>query len=146
MFEKESLLLIDAVLDGEEAVVAETIAKIHSEYASAIRYNDENALSSVLTIAFLSTLQYYFKPVRELPTGRGFADFVYLPKPRYLTSYPALVVELKWNHSAQTALQQIKERQYTQALEQYTGNILLVGISYDKKTKAHTCCIEQLKK
>lgn len=145
-FERESLLLLDAVLAKEETGVAEAIGKIHNEYTSAIRYNDENSLSSVLAIAFLSTLRYYFKPIRELPTGRGFADFIYLPKPRYLMSYPALVVELKWNHNAQTALQQIKERHYTQSLEQYTGNILLIGINYDKKSKEHTCCIEQLKK
>lgn len=54
-------------------------------------------------------MQYYFKPVRELPTGRGFADFVYLPKPEYRADYPALIVELKWNQSAQTAMQQMKE-------------------------------------
>lgn len=91
-------------------------------------------------------MQYYFKPIREFPTGRGFADFVYLPKPRYKENYPALIVELKWNQSAKTALEQIKERNYTQTLEQYTGNMLLVGINYDKKSKEHTCCIEQVKK
>ena len=145
-FEMESTQLLNAVLDGETAIVADSIAKLHDEYASSIHYNDENSLSSVLTIAFLSTMQYYFKPIREFPTGRGFADFVYLPKPRYKANYPALVVELKWNKNAQTALAQIKERNYTQALEQYTGNILLVGINYDKKSKEHTCCIEQIKK
>ena len=62
-------------------------------------------------------MQYYFKPVRELPTGRGFADFVYIPKPEYKADYPALVVELKWNRTADTALQQIKDRKYPQSLE-----------------------------
>ena len=145
-FEMESTQLLNAVLDGEAAIVADSIAKLHDDYASSIRYNDENSLSSVLTIAFLSTMQYYFKPIRELPTGRGFADFVYIPKPRYKNDYPALVVELKWNKSAKTALEQIKQRHYTQALEQYTGNILLVGINYDTKSKEHTCRIEQVKK
>ena len=55
-------------------------------------------------------MQFYFKPIRELPTGRGFADFVFIPKPEYMKDYPALVVELKWNQNAQTAMQQIKER------------------------------------
>ena len=59
--------------------VAEGIEKIHTEYASTIQYNNENSLSSVLTIAYLSAMQYYFKPIRELPTGRGFADFVFIP-------------------------------------------------------------------
>lgn len=76
--------------------VAEGIEKIHMEYASVIQYHNENSLSSVLTIAYLSTMQYYFKPVRELPAGRGFADFVYIPKTEYKADYPALVVEQKW--------------------------------------------------
>ena len=88
-------------------------------------------------------MQYYFKPIREFPTGRGFADFVYLPKPEYSRDYPALVIELKWNRNAQTAIQQIKDRQYPEAVANYTGNILLVGISYDKKQKAHNCVIEK---
>ena len=126
--------------------MADQIEKIHSEYASVIQYNDENSLSSVLAIAYLSAMQYYFKPIRELPTGRGFADFVFLPKPEYRNYYPALVVELKWNKSAKSALQQIKDRKYPASIERYTGDILLVGINYDKKTKEHECVIEQYEK
>ena len=130
----------------DEEAVAEGIEKIHMEYASAIQYNNENSLSSVLTIAYLSAMQYYFKPIQELPTGRGFADFVFLPKPEYRNDYPTLVVELKWNKSAKSALQQIKDRKYPASIEQYTGDILLVGINYDKKTKKHECVIEQYEK
>ena len=130
----------------ENDIVAKMIGQIHDEYASGIQYNNENSLSSVLTIAYLGAMNYYFKPVRELPTGRGFADFVYIPKPEYKADYPALVVELKWNKTADTALQQIKDRKYPQSLEPYTGNILLVGINYDKKTKEHSCVIENDKK
>ena len=79
-------------------------------YTSVIQYHDENSLSSVISIAYLSAMQYYFKPVREMPTGRGFADFVFLPKPEYIQQYPAMVVELKWNKSAQTALNQIADK------------------------------------
>ena len=75
-----------------------------------------SSLCSVLTIAYLSSMSYYFKPVRELPTGRGFADFVYIPKPEYIDDYPALVIELKWNKKAVTALQQIKERKYPDSI------------------------------
>ena len=92
------------------------------------------------------SLQYYFKPIRELPTGRGFADFVYIPKPEYAPDYPALLVELKWNKNAKTALQQIKDKKYPDSLLQYTGNLLLVGINYDKKTKVHQCLIEEFEK
>ena len=91
-------------------------------------------------------MQYYFKPVRELPAGRGFADFVYIPKPEYRQDYPALIVELKWNQNAQTALQQIREKRYPESVSDYTGDILLVAINYDKKTKEHQCLIEQYKK
>ena len=144
VFQKESLALLDATLDMEEDTVAASIEKIHNDYASSIEYNNENSLSSVLTIAYLSSMQYYFKPIRELPTGRGFADFVYIPKPMYKSDYPALVVELKWNKAAKTAVEQIRNRKYTQALEQFAGDILLVGINYDKKSKEHTCVIERL--
>ena len=91
------------------------------------KYNNENSLSSVLTIGYLSTIQYYFKPVRELPTGRGFADFVYIPKPEYRSDYPALIIELKWNQKAQTALQQIKEKQYPDSVLDYTGDFCWLG-------------------
>ena len=134
-----------AFIPNEEAV-AEEIEKIHMEYISDIKYNKENSLSSVLAIAYLSSMEYYFKPVLELPTGRGFTDFVFLPKPEYISSYPALVVELKWNKSAKTALQQIKERKYPESIKQYTGDILLVGVNYDKKTKKHLCLIESYEK
>ncbi len=87
-------------------------------------------------------MQYYFKPVRELPTGRGFADFIFLPKPEYKNDYPALVVELKWNKNAKTALQQIMEKKYPDSIRDYAGDILLVGINYDKDRKKHECLIE----
>lgn len=145
-FEYQSEQLLEATLDREETLVADYIEQIHMEYASAIQYHNENSLSSVLTIAYLSAMKYYFKPIRELPTGRGFSDFVFIPKEEYRVDYPALVVELKWNKSAHTALQQIKDKKYPESLLQYTGNILLVGIDYDKKSKAHECVIEEYKK
>ena len=145
-FQQDSERMLDATLDMDEATVAAQIEKIHCEYASAIQYNNENSLSSVLTIAYLGAMEYYFKPVRELPTGRGFADFVYVPKPEYRKDYPALLVELKWNKNAETALMQIREKQYPSVIQDYTGELLLVGISYDKETKEHLCRIEKYEK
>ncbi len=110
LFEQGSESLLDATLDMNGEAVAEQIEKIHNEYVSVIQYNNENSLSSVLTVAYLSAMQYYFKPVRELPTGREFADFVYIPKPEYREDYLAMVVELKWNKNAKTALDQKKTR------------------------------------
>ena len=143
-FQRISQNLLEATLDMDGDCVAGFIEKIHAEYASVIQYNNENALSSVLTIAYLSAMQYYFIPVREMPTGRGFADFVFIPRMEYVRDYPALLVELKWNKSAETAIRQIKERKYPESLKSYTGDILLVGINYDKKTKEHQCLIEKL--
>ena len=145
-FQQESESLLDATLDMDGEAVSAQIEKIHNEYASSIQYNNENSLSSVLAIAYLSAMQYYFKPVRELPTGRGFADFVFLPKPEYRNDYPAMVVELKWNKEAMTAMQQIKEKRYSESILSYTGDILLVGINYDKDTKEHQCLIEKYEK
>ena len=144
MFQQESQTLLDATLDMDNETVAAQIEKIHNEYASVIRYHDENSLSSVLAIAYLGTMQYYFKPVREFPTGRGFADFIFIPKPEYKSAYPALVVELKWNQRVQTAIQQIKDRKYPSSISDYTGDILLVRINYDKKSKKHQCIIEKV--
>lgn len=145
-FQQESRKLLAATLSMDEKQVAAEIDKIHSEYTSAIRYNDENSLSSTITIAYLGAMQYYFKPVRELPTGRGFADFVFIPKPEYKSTYPALVVELKWNQDTTTALQQIKDKKYPESILDYTGEILLVGINYDKTSKEHQCRIEKYEK
>ena len=142
-FQQESEKLLEATWEMDAETVAEQIEKIHAEYTSVIQYNNENSLSSVLSIAYLSAIKYYFKPIRELPTGRGFADFVFIPKPLYRDYYPALLVELKWNKDAETALNQIKERKYPESLQQYTGDILLVGINYDKKEKVHRCVIEK---
>ena len=141
-FQRESEELLDATLNLEEEIVAQKIEKIHDQYASAVQYNNENSLSSVLAIAYLSSMQYYFKPIRELPTGRGFADFVFIPKKEYAGEYPALIIELKWNKSARTAIQQIKEKKYPESVASYTGELLLIGISYDKKSKIHQCVIE----
>lgn len=145
-FQRESEELLDATLDLDSDTVAEKIEKIHMEYASAIQYNNENSLSSVLTIAYLSAMRYYFKPVREMPAGRGFADFVFIPKFEYAKNYPALVVELKWNKTAETAMQQIKDKKYPESIAHFSGDILLVGINYDKKTKEHQCQIEKYQK
>lgn len=145
-FQKQSDNLLEATLAMDSDIVAKQMEKIHMEFVSSIQYNDENSLSSVLAIAYLSTMQYYFKPIRELPAGRGFADFIFIPKMEFMQNYPALVVELKWNQSAETAIQEIKKKNYPASIESYTGNILLVGINYDKKSKKHQCLIEQYKK
>ena len=142
-FQKESEQLLRDTLQMDGDAVAKEIEKIHREYVSVIQYNNENSLSSVLSIAYLSAMQYYFKPIREFPAGRGFADFVFIPKPEFQKFYPALVVELKWNKDVKTALDQIKDRKYPDSVACYAGELLMVGINYNEKTKEHEWRIEK---
>lgn len=134
----EELLRHTWVLDGK--AVAEGIAAIHNETASMLKYNSENALTCTVLMAYYSAKAYYVNPIMELPSGKGFADVVYLPKRE--VNCPALVVELKWNKSAEGAIRQIKDKQYGSWIEGYTGEILLVGIDYDEE-KGHECMIEK---
>ena len=78
--------------------------------------------------------------IREMTSGKGFADVVFIP---FYTGDPALIIELKRNDSAGSALRQIRDRQYYDSLKHYQGNLLFVGISYDEKMKTHTCRIEK---
>ena len=121
--------------------VANGIQEAHFETAH-IQYNDENALSYTISLALYAARNFYTIQ-REFPGGKGFADLVFLPRKRF-PDKPALVVELKWDKSATGAIQQIKEKEYCKSLEEYRGNILLVGINYDKKTREHECEIEEL--
>lgn len=142
-FQQLSEDVLDATLEKNEQVLAQLMEQVHTDYASAIAYNNESSLAAVLAIAYLHAMQYYFKPIREMPLGRGFADFVYIPKAQYRQAYPALLIELKWNAMADTAIKQIKEKKYPASLQSYADDILLVGINYDKKTKQHSCRIEE---
>ena len=138
----EELLRSTWALDGE--AVAAGMSAIHDETASLLKYNNENSLTCTVLMAYYSTKAYYMNPIMELPSGKGYADVVYLPKRGI--GRPALVVELKWNKSARGAIAQIKDRQYAAWIADYTGDILLVGISYDKKSKEHACLIETWRK
>lgn len=141
---KASEKLLEDTLNEDAEHVAQALDKAHMEAASILTYNDENSLSCAIGLAYYSARKDY-RLIREFPTGRGFADIVFLPLPH--TGKPAMVVELKYGKSVETALQQIKDRQYTQALEGYSGEVLLVGIIYDKNNteKAHSCLIEKMK-
>ena len=134
--------LIQAVLDGDAEKVANGVEQCHEDNTSILQYNNENSLSCVISLAFYSARKYY-KMIRELPTGKGFTDLVLLPYPH--TNKPAMLIELKHNHNADTAIKQIKEKRYTGALENYFGEIQLVGISYDDN-KGHSCVIEKISK
>ena len=136
--------LLDETIEGNAERVAELIELAHDTYTSVLKYNDENSLSCVLTMAYFTAPAYY-NIIREMPAGKGFADFAFIPRAN--AGYrPAMIVELKYNQSADTALQQIKANRYHGALADYSDRILLVGINYDseeKDKKQHTCIIEE---
>ena len=140
---KASQKLLEATINGEAQRVAEALDRAHTEVASMLTYNDENSLAAAIGLAYYSARQDYVL-IREFPSGKGFADIVFLPLPH--TDKPALIIELKYDKSAATALQQIRDRKYTQALERYSGEIVLVGVDYDrnKADKPHSCLIERI--
>ena len=136
----QSRRLLQSTLDGDEEAVAKGIDAAHDEDTSILSYNSENSLACVLSIAYYYAKNDYIIH-RELPTGKGFADMVFIPR-KNVTS-PALVVELKYNKDADTAIEQIKRKNDPAKLADYAGNLLLVGINYDRQTKTHTCHIEE---
>ena len=136
--------LLMATIDGDETKVAEIIEQAHDTYTSVLKYNDENSLSCVLTMAYFTAPGYY-NIVREMPAGKGFTDFAFIPRSN-AGFRPAMIVELKYNQSAETAIKQIKEKKYHGALSGYSDKILLVGINYNEDgsdKKHHTCVIEE---
>lgn len=101
-------------------------------------------MSYTISLALYSARNFY-TVYSELPTGKGFADMVFIPRKRF-PDKPALIIELKWNKDAYGAIRQIKEKEYAASLEEYHGKMLLAGINYDKKTREHTCVIEEWSK
>lgn len=135
--------LMEATLRMDSNEVARLIEEAHSANTSPNFYNNEQSLRSVIQLAYISRIDEYIT-FHELPGGNGFADMVFLPMKH--SDKPAIIVELKWDKSAEGAIAQIKQKKYFQAIENYSGDILLVGINYDKKSKKHECLIEKLQK
>ena len=140
---KSSEDLLSATLAGDGEAVAKGVEKAHLE-TSHLQYNNENALAYTLSLSYYTARQKYLM-VREFPTGKGFADILFLPRVNH-SDLPALILELKWNKGADTAIRQIKEKNYPSSLEGYTGRMLLVGISYDRESRKHECLIEEWEK
>ena len=135
--------LLESLWAMDADAVAAGIEKAHEEI-SILQYNDENSLSCTINLAFYFAREYY-TIIRELPAGKGFADVCMIPHKRY-SEKPAVVIELKWDKNTSGALAQIKEKHYVNALKDYQGNLLLVGVNYNKTTKKHECEIEAIRK
>lgn len=134
----DRLLQATIRMDSEE--VAQILEEIHSTVTAPGFYNNEQALRSTIRFAYLSSIDEYME-LRELPSGIGYADIVFLPLRH--SDKPVMVVELKWNRPVEGAIAQIKDRKYPEVIEKYGSEILLVGISYDEKTKKNSCLIEK---
>ena len=132
--------LLQATLRGDEEAVARGVAAAHVENTSILSYNDENSLACVLSIAYYYAANDYIIH-RELATGKGFADLVLIPRKN--VDKPAIVIELKYDKAVDTAIDQMKRKQYPDKVAQCTDNLLLVGITYDRDTKQHQCRIER---
>ena len=138
---KNTDVLLNEIWSLNSEAVAKIFDEAHQDHTSILTYNNENSLANVIAISlFLSTTNTY-NVVRKLPTGKGYADLVYLPKSG--VNKPALLIELKFDKSALTAVTQIKEKNYLQFFKDYKGEVLLVGINYSKGTKTHQCIIER---
>ena len=133
--------LLQATLDGDEEAVARGVDAAHDENTSILSYNNENSLACVLSIAYYYANNDYIIH-RELATGKGFADLVLIPRKN--VDSPAIVIELKYDKAVDTAIEQIKRRQYPDKVAQYADRLLLVGITYDRESKQHHCRIERL--
>jgi len=134
--------LLWATIDSEPEKVAELIELAHDRYTSVLKYNDENSLSCVLTMAYFTAPAYY-TVIREMPAGKGFADMVFIPRADS-GNKPAMIIELKYDCDADTAIKQIREKRYSGNLKGYGNEVLLIGVNYDKGTKKHTCVIESI--
>ncbi len=132
--------LLQATLRGDEESVAQGVDAAHDENTSILSYNDENSLACVLSIAYYYASNDYII-LRELATGKGFADLVLIPRKN--VDSPAIVIELKYDKAVDTAIEQIKRKQYPAKVAQYTDNLLLVGITYERESKQHRCRIEK---
>ncbi len=137
---RESDRLIMDTIHGNAEAVAAQVGRVHQEVSNPLNRNSEASLRAAIQVAYFAYKDYYLK-LEELPAGKGYADIAYIPKPG--KGVPALLVELKWNRDADTAIRQIRQRGYADGLKDLGSELLLVGIGYDRDGKDYTCSIEK---
>ena len=139
---RDSDKLLYLAQNGVAEEVAAALDKAHTEVTSALNYNFESSLQAAIIFAFY-TARTKYTIIQELPAGYGFADIGFIPINK---KDPAMIIELKCNHDADTAIKQIKNKNYPKAFENYLDNLLLIGVNYDKNTKVHECVVEKYQK
>ena len=142
---RNSRRLLEATWSQDARTVEELIEAAHDK-AGNRTYHSEAALSYAVQLAYYAAQDYY-TIIPELDTGKGYADVVFIPR---VPDRPALLVELKYEKDADTAIAQIHGQRYPDRLVHYRGNLILVGINYDKEIrndqptfKHHSCRIER---
>lgn len=140
---RQSEELLNSTLACQEEKVSDILEQVHNENTSILQYNDENSLSCVVSLAYYAARKDY-GIYRELSSGIGYADIVLIPRKNI--DKPVIVIELKYNKSTKAAIKQIKDKKYMDCIKGYQGEMLLVGINYDKNSreKKHTCKIERI--
>ena len=136
---KASEELLKETLAGNAEAVAKALDESHIHVTSNRSYNNEDALQSAIYLSYIYALNKY-TIIKEMTTGKGFADVVFIP---FVPNLPAMIIELKRNSSAETALTQIRARKYFSSLAHYQGKLLFIGVNYDEKSKTHECLMEE---
>lgn len=144
---RESDRMLAATLEGDTETMAHILGYAHNTESPILIYNHETELAAIVNLVYLSARDLY-RVEREDKAGKGFVDFIFYPQ---RMSDDCIILELKSDASPQEAIEQIKEKQYDLKFKgrpgdacKYTGRILAVGISYDRKTKEHSCAVEVL--
>ena len=144
---RESQRMLQATIHVDTDTMEEILEYVHDTEVPIYSYNSEVELSAIVNLVYLSARDEY-RVEREDKAGKGFVDFIFYPK---RNNIPGIILELKIDHTPQKAIEQIKEKNYQLRFQGkigeipvYEGSILAVGISYDKKTKKHSCEVEML--
>ena len=136
---RDSMGEIKEIVDSSRDKVAQMLEHVHDREIPFLQYNDENALSCVVTLCYLYARKDFIVE-REAKSGKGYCDYLFLPKKH---GKPAIILELKVDDTCESAIAQIKSRNYLEKARKYASQVLLVGIGYDRTTKKHSCKIEK---
>lgn len=140
--------MLQATLDGDTKTMSEILELAHDTEIPLLSYNNETELTAIVNLVYLSARDVY-RIEREEKAGKGYVDFIFYPETD--KNADCIILELKIDHTPEAAIQQIKNKKYALRFQTrigetpvYTGRILAVGISYNKKTKEHSCKVEVL--
>ena len=142
---ERSQSLFEAITTLDANKTAEIITEIHnSPNVSLLTYNREESMVFCLISGLMWQTEREYEVFRELQSGKGSADLIYVPKRNM--HLPILLIEFKYGQNAEDAIKQIKEKEYFSRYRDgdYPNDVLLIGINYNPKTKEHQCLIEKL--